>query len=120
MNKKDSIKTRITILIVCVFCAIALLTVAIVISLKKISACNEEISKSSALHTAALNSEKAHFSWVENLGSALSFDTEFTGSKDDTTCVLGQWLYSEKDLVNDKINSLVEQIKPLQDRKSVV
>ncbi len=113
MNKKDSIKTRITILIVCVFCAIALLTVSIVISLKKISLCNDEISRSSALHTAALNSEKAHFSWVENLGSALSFDTEFTGSKDDTTCVLGQWLYSEKDLSTDEINSLVEQIKPL-------
>ena len=113
MNKKDSIKTSITILIVCVFCAIALLTVSIIISLKKISFCNDEISRSSALHTAALNSEKAHFSWVENLGSALSFDTEFTGSKDDTTCVLGKWLYSEKDLSTDEINSLVEQIKPL-------
>lgn len=113
MKKKDSIKTRITLLIVCVFCAIGLLTVSIVISLKKITLCNEEISKSTALHTAALNSEKAHFSWVENLGSALSFGTEFTGSKDDTTCVLGEWLYSEKGLSTDEISGLVERIKPL-------
>ena len=100
-------------MIVCVFCAIGLLTVSIVISLKKITLCNEEISKSTALHTAALNSEKAHFSWVENLGSALSFGTEFTGSKDDTTCVLGEWLYSEKGLSTDEISGLVERIKPL-------
>lgn len=113
MEKKNSIKVKIAILVVCVFFAIGLLTVSSIISLNNIRKSNEQISKSSDLHTTALESEKGHFSWVENLGSALNFDVEFTGSKDDTSCVLGKWLYSEKELRTDEIDKLVEEIKPL-------
>ena len=50
---------------------------------------------------------------MENLGSALSFGTEFTGSKDDTSCVLGKWLYSEKSYENEEAEQIKEEMKSL-------
>lgn len=43
----------------------------------------------------ARTAEIAHYKWSANLSSALYTGTEFTGSMDPTTCVLGQWLYGE-------------------------
>lgn len=43
----------------------------------------------------ARTAEIAHYKWSANLSSALYTGSEFTGSMDPTTCVLGQWLYGE-------------------------
>lgn len=112
MEKKNSIKRRIILLVICVFCAILVLTVASALGLNNIKKCNEQIAKATSMHSTALQSEKGHYSWIENLNSALNFDVEFTGSKDDTACVLGKWLYADEER-SDKMNELIEKIKPL-------
>lgn len=113
MKKKDSIKRKIGILVIGVFLAIILLTVFVTSGLTKINNCNEKINSSVTMHTTALESEKGHYSWVENLGSALSFGTEFTGSREDTSCVLGKWLYGEDTSNNEEIRQLREEMLPL-------
>ncbi len=113
MKKRDSIKIRVGILIVCVFVAIALLALFIINGMYKINKSNKDISSALILHTTSLQSEKGHYSWVENLGSAIAFDQEFTGSKEDTSCVLGEWLYGGDTIDNEEINQLREQILPL-------
>ena len=66
------------------------------------------------INSLVLTAEKAHYGWVENLCSAVSMGTEFTGSKDYKGCVLGKWFY-ESDLseVDSRILSLIEEMKPI-------
>lgn len=113
MKNKNSIKTKIGFLIIVVFLAIVLLTICIASGLGKIKENNKQISNATDLYATALESEKGHYSWVENLGSALNFGTEFTGSKDDTSCVLGKWLYSETSSGNKKVEQLKKEMKDL-------
>ena len=112
MEKKNSIKRRIIILVICVFCSILVLAVASALGLNNIKKCNEQIAEATSMYATALQSEKGHYSWIENLNSALNFDIEFTGSKDDTACVLGKWLYADE-VRTDEVNELIEKIKPL-------
>lgn len=51
--------------------------------------------------------------WLNNLSNALYAGTEFTGSIDPTTCVLGQWLYGEAGTDNADIIRLRNEIEPL-------
>ena len=113
MKKTDSIRVRVGILVAGVFLAIVLLATCVVGGLGKIRSNNKKISNAIFLHVTALESEKGHYEWVENLGSALSFGTEFTGSKDDTRCVLGKWLYSEKSYENEEAEQIKEEMKSL-------
>ncbi len=72
----------------------------------------EEANK---IHSLVLTAEKAHYGWVENLCSSIAMGTEFTGSTDCTTCVLGTWLYGT-DLANStdkELLRLTEQMKPI-------
>ena len=113
MKKRESIKVRVGILVAGVFLAIILLFICVMNGLGKIRISNKQISTAIQLHTTALESQKAHYAWVENLGSALGFGTKFTGSKDDTECILGKWLYSDKDSGNAEIEALKTDIKGL-------
>ena len=72
----------------------------------------EEANK---LHSLVLSAEKAHYGWVENLCSAIAMGTEFTGSKDYKTCVLGKWFYDSdlSTIDNAEIHQLIEEMKPI-------
>ena len=67
------------------------------------------------VHTLALAAEKAHFSWIENLSSSISYGTEFTGSTDYTACDLGKWLYNtdRSTINNSQLTSLMDQMIPI-------
>ena len=52
-------------------------------------------AQTTALLQRAQMAEAAHYRWSAGLSNALYAGTEFTGSIDPTTCVLGQWLYGE-------------------------
>lgn len=71
---------------------------------------NEEVS--SLLHTVQ-SAETAHYKWSSNLSNALYAGTEFTGSTDPTTCVLGQWLYGEAGTEDTDILALRSELEPL-------
>lgn len=59
--------------------------------------------------------ETAHYKWSSNLSNALYAGTEFTGSTDPTTCVLGKWIYGEVGTEDPDILALRDKIQPLHE-----
>lgn len=68
------------------------MTTVNIISIERTQTAN---TQTNALLARARTAETAHYKWSANLSNALYAGTEFTGSMDPTTCVLGQWLYGE-------------------------
>lgn len=66
------------------------------------------------LHTVQ-TAETAHYKWSANLSNALYAGSEFTGSTDPTTCVLGQWIYGEAGTEDAEILALRDKIQPLHE-----
>lgn len=70
-------------------------------------------SQAAALLDRAQKAETAHYKWSANLSNALYAGTDFTGSIDPTTCVLGQWLYGESGTEDQEVLALRDQMEPL-------
>ena len=84
------------------------------LSMRGIRTYSNYTKQAEELHALVLTAEKAHYSWVENLCSATTMGTEFTGSTDYKTCVLGNWLYgTNTSRLNSEIVTLMEQMKPI-------
>lgn len=90
---KNSIKKAVWLRVAVIFFALVISGVSTIGGLTAINRYNASTTQATDLYIMALDAEKAHFSWVENLSSAINFDTEFTGSMDYTSCSLGNWLY---------------------------
>ena len=73
---------------------------------------NDNISAADTLKRVQ-SAETAHYKWSANLSNALYSGTEFTGSMDHTSCVLGEWVYSDMELEDSEIESLRTKIEPL-------
>ena len=58
------------------------------------------------------SAEVAHYKWAAGLSNALYADTEFSGSIDPTSCILGQWVYGDK-IEDADVLALRDQIEPL-------
>lgn len=85
-----------------------------IVGMNGIRSYSKTTDQSAEIHALVLTAEKAHYGWVENLCSAIAMGTEFTGSTDYRTCVLGNWLYSEdRSGLSSEILSLMEQMKPI-------
>lgn len=61
----------------------------------------------------AQTAESAHYRWAANLSNALYAGTEFTGSIDPTTCVLGKWIYGEAGTEDAQVLALRKELEPL-------
>lgn len=111
---KRTIKQEVLIRVALVFLAVIISGVVTVTSLNASRSYTKDMDQSVDIHTLVLTAQKAHYGWVENLCSAVSMGTEFTGSKDYRTCVLGNWFYST-DLtgVDSRILELIEEMKPV-------
>ncbi len=111
---KRTIKQEVLMRVALVFLAVIISGIVTVTSLNASRSYTKDIDQSVDIHTLVLTAQKAHYSWVENLCSAVSMGTEFTGSKDYRTCVLGEWFYSS-DLsgVDSRILELIEEMKPI-------
>ena len=70
-------------------------------------------AQTTALLQRAQMAEAAHYRWSAGLSNALYAGTEFTGSIDPTTCVLGQWLYGEAGTEDASVLSIRSQLEPL-------
>ncbi len=75
---------------------------------------SENMAVNSLLRTVQ-SAETAHYKWSNNLSNALYAGTEFTGSTDPTTCVLGQWIYGEAGTDDPDILALRSEIQPLHE-----
>ncbi|MCI8454620.1 MAG: HAMP domain-containing protein [Lachnospiraceae bacterium] len=111
----NSIKRAVWLRIAMIFVVIIISGACTISGLRQVQGYSNATTVATGIHTTALSAEKAHFSWIENLSSAISFGTEFTGSTDYTACGLGKWLYeSDRAEINDaKIISLMDQMIPL-------
>jgi methyl-accepting chemotaxis protein len=111
----NSIKKAVWLRVAVIFFALVISGVGTIGGLSTINRYNDSTIQAIDLYSMALDAQKAHYGWVENLSSAISFDTEFTGSTNYTSCSLGNWLYNtDTSTIQDaRIISLMEEMKPL-------
>ena len=110
---RKSIKTMVGIRVIAALASVLLFSVMITVNIIRIDRTQERSIQASAVLDRALTAEVAHYKWASNLSNALYAGTEFTGSKDPTTCVLGQWLYGEAGMDDATIDQLRSQLEPL-------
>ena len=93
--------------------AVLLFSVVIVVNLAGIQNAQQGSIQANDLMNQVQKAEVAHYKWSANLSNALYAGTEFTGSMDPTTCVLGQWLYGDLGTDDPTILELHKKIEPL-------
>lgn len=90
-----SIKVNVGFRVAAALASMILFSVMTTVNIMRIDGAQTVNIQTSALLARARTAETAHYKWSANLSNALYAGTEFTGSMDPTTCVLGQWLYGE-------------------------
>lgn len=89
-----SVKYAILVRVSAILLAVALGGAVILAGFGKMGQANVAQTEITELKESVLKAEKAHYSWLENLNSAINFDLEFTGSLDYKSCGLGQLIYN--------------------------
>lgn len=110
---RKSIKKMVGIRVAVALIAVFLFSVMMTINIMRVDHTQTASIQANALLDRAQRAEAAHYKWSGNLSNALYAGTEFTGSTDPTTCVLGQWLYGEAGTDDPQILSLRSQLEPL-------
>ena len=110
---KKSIKRSVGIRVAVALLAVLMFSVMMTVNILNIEGSQQQSTAASGVLDRAQKAETAHYKWSSNLSNALYAGTEFTGSIDPTTCVLGQWLYGEAGTDNEKILQLRQEMEPL-------
>lgn len=108
-----SIKRSVGIRVACAVLMIFLFSGTTTFNILRIEGLQGDNVSASVTLNQVQSAEAAHYKWSANLSNALYSDTEFTGSMDHTSCVLGKWLYSDLELEDAEIDSLRGRIEPL-------
>ncbi len=90
-----SIKVNVGFRVAATLASMLLFSVMTTVNIIRIDKTQTTNTQTNSLLAKARTADTAHYKWSANLSNALYADTEFTGSMDPTTCVLGQWLYGE-------------------------
>ena len=113
-NMKRTIKQEVMIRVVLTLVAVVVSGWMTVSSMGNIRGYTQSTQEATEIDALVLKAQSAHNSWVENLCSAISMGTEFTGSKDYKTCVLGNWFYgTDLSGLSDEMLDLIEEMKPI-------
>ena len=110
---RKSIKRTVFIRVIAALLSIVLFSGVTTFNLLRIEGMQEASASTVEVLSRAQSAETAHYKWASNLSNALYAGTEFTGSKDPTSCVLGQWLYGEAGTSDPDILALRSEIEPL-------
>ncbi len=111
---KRTIKQEVMKRIILIFLVIIASGILIFSGMNRVKRYSKSTEEAMKIRSLVLTAEKAHYSWVENLCSAVTLGTEFTGSKDYQGCVLGKWFYgSDLSGVSSDILQLIEEMKPI-------
>ena len=110
---RNSIKKMVGIRVAAALASVLLFSVMMTVNILNMESSLKASHEASAVLERAQRAEAAHYKWSSNLSNALYAGTDFTGSTDPTTCVLGQWLYGEAGTDNEKILQLRSQMEPL-------
>lgn len=110
---RKSIKTMVGIRVAAAFLSVLLFSVLTTKNITKVTDSEEARIEVNDLLTRAQKAQAAHYKWASNLSNALYANTEFTGSTDPTSCVLGQWIYGDTETNDEIILDLRAQMEPL-------
>lgn len=110
---RKSIKIMAGVRIAAALLAVVLFSLLTTKNIYRMQATEEVNSSVNALLQRAQKAEAAHYKWSSNLSNALYSGSEFTGSTDPTSCVLGQWLYGEAGTEDQEILNLRNKLEPL-------
>lgn len=108
-----SIKKSVGIRVIFAIVLIVLFSFMTSFNTMRIGGLQKDNISASAILNRIQRAEVAHYKWSANLSNALYSGTEFTGSMDHTSCVLGEWVYSDMELEDAEIENLRSQIEPL-------
>ncbi len=111
---KRTIKQEVMIRVAITFIAVLVSGWMTVSSMGNIRSYTKSTAEASDIHALVLKAQSAHNSWVENLCSSITLGTEFTGSKDYKTCVLGNWFYgSDLSGLDPEMLKIIDEMKPI-------
>ncbi|MDE6031936.1 MAG: CZB domain-containing protein, partial [Oscillospiraceae bacterium] len=108
-----SIKVNVGFRVAAALASMLLFSVMTTVNIIRIDRTETAYAQTNALLDKTRTAATAHYKWASNLSSALYAGTEFTGSMDPTTCVLGQWLYGEAGTDDAEILKLRGQLETL-------
>ena len=109
---RKGIKTMVGIRVFFALVSVLLYSILITINIYGIKDTQKRSIEANSLLERIQSAEVAHYKWASGLSNALYAGTEFTGSIDPTSCVLGQWVYGDK-IEHADILALRDQIEPL-------
>ena len=110
---RKSIKKTVWIRTVAALVSILLFSCVTTFNILRIQAVQKDSTQATALLQRAQAAETAHYRWASNLSNALYAGSEFTGSIDPTTCVLGQWIYGDAETDDAAVLALRAELEPL-------
>ncbi len=110
---RKGIKTMVGIRVAFALISVLLYSILISINIFAIKDTQNESIEANALLERIQSAEVAHYKWASGLSNALYAGTEFTGSIDPTSCVLGQWVYGDDEIKDTEVLALRDQIEPL-------
>ena len=108
-----NIKRSVWIRVACAVFSVVLFSCVTTYNIFRIQSIQAASAQANELLSRAQSAETAHYKWSSNLSNALYAGTDFTGSTDPTTCVLGQWLYGELGTEDAEVIRLRNQMEPL-------
>lgn len=109
----SSIKRSVSIRVICAVIMILLFSSMTTMNIIKIDRLQEKSILADSMLNQIQRAEAAHYKWSLNLSNALYAGSEFTGSMDHTSCVLGKWLYAEMELEDESVEKLRSEIEVL-------
>ena len=110
---RKSIKKMVWFRAVAAIVSILLFIIVINVNIKNLQSAERDSVQASTVLKKAQTAESAHYRWAANLSNALYAGTEFTGSIDPTTCVLGQWIYGEAGTEDAQVLAIRKELEPL-------
>lgn len=110
---RKSINIMVGIRVICAFISVLLFSIMVTKNINLIEKNETSNEQVNTLLSNAQKAEAAHYKWSTNLSNALYANTEFTGSMDPTSCILGQWIYGDAGTDDEYILNLRDQMKPL-------
>lgn len=116
---RKSIKTMVGGRVIAALASVILFSGVMTFNILRIKNVQIDNARNNSLLHTVQTAETAHYKWSANLSNALYAGSEFTGSTDPTTCVLGQWIYSEAGTEDAEILALRDKIQPLHEELHV-
>lgn len=113
MRMRQSIRKSVWIRIILATLSILVFCVAVNISAFHVRSTQTAMTRSNSLLDQAQSAKSAHYKWCSMLSNSIYAGVEFTGSLDDKTCDLGQWIYGDSGADDTTIQSFREELRPI-------